>query len=120
VLYLLQSWVQTPFQLLILQALGGAAMGGVLASVSALLAALAPKDRFGAVYGIDTSVVAAANAVAPMLGAALTASWGFGAAFVGAATMYGLATMVVAGSLPPKRTVPSLRTEGEQTSIGGN
>jgi MFS transporter, DHA1 family, multidrug resistance protein len=92
----LQAWTSTPGQLLLLRTLGGVAAGGILASVSSLLAALTPKQRYGAVYGVDTSMMAAANAIAPMVGAALTASWGLSSAFLGAATMYGLATVVVA------------------------
>ena len=101
-MYGLQGFAQTPTQFLILRVINGAAMGGIVSSVSALLAALAPKDRFGAVYGVDTSLVAAANAVAPMVGAALTATWGLSAAFLGAAAMYGLATVVVAAAVPAK------------------
>jgi len=111
VLYSLQALVQTPLQLLVLRTLGGAAMGGIVASVSALLAALVPKDRFGAVYGVDTSMAAAANALAPMFGVALTANWGLPAAFLGASVMYGVATMMVAVAVPAKpedRTATSL------------
>jgi DHA1 family multidrug resistance protein-like MFS transporter len=100
VLFGLQAWATTPAQLLLLRVLGGVATGGILASVSSLLAALVPKQRFGAVYGVDTSMMAAANAIAPMLGAALTASWGLSSAFLGAAAMYGLATVVVATAVP--------------------
>lgn len=96
----LMARAQNPMQLLILRALGGAAMGGILASISALQAALAPKDRFGAVYGVDTTVVSAANAVAPMAGAALAASWGLSSVFLGAAAMYGVATVVIAAVVP--------------------
>jgi MFS transporter, DHA1 family, multidrug resistance protein len=96
----LQAWASTPTQLLILRTLGGAAAGGILAAVSSLLAALTPKQRYGAVYGVDTSMMAAANAIAPMVGAALTASWGLSSAFLGAAAMYGLATVVVATMVP--------------------
>jgi DHA1 family multidrug resistance protein-like MFS transporter len=99
-LYGLQGFAQTPTQFLILRMLNGAAMGGIVSSVSTLLAALAPKDRFGAVYGMDTSITAAANAMAPMVGAALTATWGLSSAFLGAAAMYGLATLVVATMIP--------------------
>jgi DHA1 family multidrug resistance protein-like MFS transporter len=91
-----------PTQLLILRTLGGVAMGGILASVSALQAALAPKHRFGAVYGVDTSAVSAANAMAPMIGVALAASWGLSSVFLGAAALYGLATIVVAAAVPRK------------------
>ena len=100
--YGLQGYAQTPTQFLILRVLNGAAMGGIVSSVSTLLAALAPKDRFGAVYGVDTSITAAANAVAPMVGAALTATWGLSAAFLGAAAMYGLSTLVVAAAVPAR------------------
>lgn len=103
VLFGLMAGVHTPMQLLILRALGGAVMGGILASISALQASLAPKDRFGAVYGVDTSVVAAANAAAPMIGAGLAAGWGLSSVFLGAAAMYGVATAVVAAVVPGKK-----------------
>jgi DHA1 family multidrug resistance protein-like MFS transporter len=108
-LYVLQGWSQTTTQFLILRALNGVAMGGVVAATSALLAELAPRDRFGAVYGINTSLTAAANAFAPMIGAALTARWGLSSAFLGAGAMYGLATLVVAAAVPGKKGEPSAR-----------
>jgi MFS family permease len=102
VLYGAQATVQTTTQLLVLRVLSGIVMGGILASVSAMQAALAPKGRYGAVYGVDTSLVAAANAISPMIGAALTASFGLTSVFVGAAVIYALATIVVAAAVPPK------------------
>jgi len=110
--YGLQGFAQTPTQFLIMQVINGVAMGGIVSSVSSLLAALAPKDRFGAVYGVDTSLVAAANAVAPMVGAALTATWGLSAAFLGAAAMFGAATIVVATSVPAKASQSHKDAEG--------
>jgi len=98
--------VQTPTQLLILRALGGAAMGGIVASTSALQARLVPKDRFGAVYGVDTSVVAVANAAAPMIGAVLAASYGLPSVFLGAAALYGVATLVVSVAVPGNENAP--------------
>jgi DHA1 family multidrug resistance protein-like MFS transporter len=100
VLYSLQGLVNSTTQFLVLRVLAGAFMGGIVAATSALLAELAPKDRFGAVYGINTSLTAAANAIAPMVGAALTASWGLSFAFFGAAALYGLATVVIALLVP--------------------
>jgi len=91
-----------PTQVLVLRTLSGAAMGGILAAVSALLAALAPKDRFGAVYGVDTTMVSAANAMAPMIGAGLAASWGLPSVFLGAAALYGVGMAVVATTVPGK------------------
>lgn len=102
VLFGLMATAQTPMQLLVLRMLGGAVMGGILASISALQATLAPKNRFGAVYGVDTSAVAVANAAAPMIGAGLAAGWGLHSVFLGAAAMYGLATVAVVSAVPGK------------------
>jgi DHA1 family multidrug resistance protein-like MFS transporter len=99
-LYAVQAWVQTPMQLLALRVASGVAMGGILASVSSLQAALAPKGRYGAVYGVDTSMVAAANAISPMIGAALTATFGLTSVFYGAAVIYALATVIVLVVVP--------------------
>jgi DHA1 family multidrug resistance protein-like MFS transporter len=102
VLYALQAGVQTVGQLMILRTIAGLASGGILASVSALLAALAPRGRYGAVYGVNTSMVAAANAIAPMIGAAMTARWGLRSVFLGAAVMYGAAILIAAFALPAR------------------
>jgi len=98
--YVPQFFVTTPTQLLVFQAGVGLAMGGTLAMVSAMLAALAPEGRQGAVYGVDASVVSAANAVGPMLGASLAAGLGLRSVFLCAAAVFGLAALVVAGLVP--------------------
>jgi DHA1 family multidrug resistance protein-like MFS transporter len=99
VLYVPQFFVTTPWQLLILQGAVGLTMSGVLASTSALLANLAPEGRQGAVYGVDASVVSAANAVGPMLGASIAAVVGLRAPFLltagGLALAAGLAWLLV-------------------------
>ena len=82
ILYVPQFFVTTPWQLLILQGAVGLVMSGVLASTSALFANLAPEGRQGAVYGVDASVVSAANAVGPMLGASIAATVGLRAPFL--------------------------------------
>ena len=79
--YALQGFVSSWWQLLILQGAVGLVMSGVLASISALLATLAPEGRQGAVYGVDASIVSAANAVGPMLGASVAATAGLRAPF---------------------------------------
>ncbi|MBN1580847.1 MAG: MFS transporter [Anaerolineae bacterium] len=107
VLYVMQAFVQTTTQLMVLRMFSGLAMGGIVASVSALQAALVPKQRFGAVYGIDTSLVAAANAIAPMVGAALTTTWGLSAAFVGTAVVYALTTVIIAVAVPRRQNRPA-------------
>ena len=90
-IYLPQFFVTNPWQLLILQALLGLVMSGVLASISALLANLAPEGHQGAVYGVDSSAVSAANAVGPMLGASVAAAVGLRMPFLLAAGAFFLA-----------------------------
>ena len=87
-LYVPQFFVTMPWQLLVLQGQLGLVMSGVLASISALLATLAPEGRQGAVYGVDASVVAMANAVGPMLGATVAATLGLRAPFLLAAGLF--------------------------------
>jgi DHA1 family multidrug resistance protein-like MFS transporter len=93
--YIPQFFVTTPFQLLILQAVAGAIMGGGLAAMGALLANLSPKGRQGAVYGLDCSIVAAANGLGPMTGAVMAVGLGLRAPFLLAAGIYGLAALMV-------------------------
>jgi DHA1 family multidrug resistance protein-like MFS transporter len=120
VLFGLQAWVRTPIQFLVLRVLASVATGGIVAAASSLLAALAPKNRFGAVYGVNTSIMAAASAIAPMLGAALTASWGLSSAFLGAAALYGLATVGVATVIPGRGgEAESSTTEARRTQREG-
>jgi DHA1 family multidrug resistance protein-like MFS transporter len=98
-LYIPQFFAGTPTQLLILQGVVGVALGGILASVSATLAGLAPEGRQGTVYGVDASAVSVANAIAPMAGAAIAAGLGLRFIFLCAAGIFALAALGVAGSL---------------------
>jgi DHA1 family multidrug resistance protein-like MFS transporter len=97
VVYVPQFLVTTPVQLLILQAAAGAAMGGGLAAIGALLANLSPEGREGAVYGLDWSVVSAASGLGPIIGTAVAIGLGLRAPFLFAAGVYGLAALMVAG-----------------------
>jgi DHA1 family multidrug resistance protein-like MFS transporter len=109
VLYVPHFFVTAPWQLLILQAAVGLVMSGVMASLSALLANLAPEGHQGAVYGVDASVVSAANAVGPMLGASVAAALGLRAPFVLAAgalfLSFGMAWALV--PRPERKTGPT-------------
>jgi DHA1 family multidrug resistance protein-like MFS transporter len=102
--YMPQFFVTTPVQLLILQAAAGAAMGGGLAAIGALLANLSPKGRQGAVYGLDWSVVSAANGLGPITGAVVAMGLGLRASFLFAAAVYGLAVLMVMGALIANRS----------------
>jgi DHA1 family multidrug resistance protein-like MFS transporter len=96
VLYAPQFLVTTPTQLLILQSAAGVTMGGILASVSATLANLAPEGRQGAVYGIDSSARSLSNAIAPLAGAAIAADLGLRFTFLCAAGIFALAALGMA------------------------
>jgi DHA1 family multidrug resistance protein-like MFS transporter len=103
ILYVPQFFVTTPWQLLILQGAVGLVMSGVLASISALLARLAPDGRQGAVYGVDASVVSTANAIGPMLGASIAAAIGLRAPFLLTAGALALAAGLVFALVPRTR-----------------
>jgi len=100
--YAPQFFVTTPMQLLVLQAGAGLAMGGTLSAVSAMLASMSPQGRQGAVYGLDSSAVSAANAMGPMLGAFLAASLGLRYAFLCAAGTCSLAALGVLVLVPSR------------------
>jgi DHA1 family multidrug resistance protein-like MFS transporter len=76
-----QGLASNVWQLLILQALSGAAIGGITPSLSALLGRYTATGNEGAVYGLDSSIVSAARAVAPLVGALVVGPFGYGAAF---------------------------------------
>jgi len=94
VLYLLQSLVTAGWQLLGLQALAGVALGGIVPSISALLARHTQAGEEGAVYGLDNSIGSGARALAPMLGVGVAAYFGLRATFVTAALLYLAAGLV--------------------------
>jgi len=94
-LYGAQFFVTTPLHLLILQGILGLAVGGIVASIGAMLANLAPEGRQGVVYGLDATAVSAAKALGPMTGAAIVASLGLRPNFLCAAIIFGLMALGV-------------------------
>jgi len=95
VMYLLQSMVSGVLQLLLLHSLAGLAMGGILTSLSSALAGAAPKGYEGVVFGLDSSVVSVANAIGPMAGGAIAASWGLRMSFAVAAGGFALTVVLL-------------------------
>lgn len=107
-LYLPQALVREPWQLLALQALSGAAWGGITPALSALLARFTATGSEGAVYGLDSSLVAAARAVAPLAGALIVSAFDLRAIFVATAIAYGLIAAIAALRLPdPQPAAPA-------------
>ena len=98
--YLPQYWVSAVWQLLILQALVGAAAGGVMPVLSALLNHYTTPGEEGAAFGFDNSVTALSRAVAPMLGAALVLIGGYRILFIAGAGLLGLTALLAYWKLP--------------------
>lgn len=88
VFYFPQTIVGDVWQLLFLQALTGIAAGGIIAAPSALLARYTEHGEEGAVYGLDNAVVAAARAVAPLVGAIVAMMFGLRGAFAASGIMF--------------------------------
>lgn len=99
-LFLPQGQVNSVWQLLVLLALSGVAMGGVVPTISALLAHYTLPGEECATYGLDNSISAAGNAVAPAVGGLLAGLFGHPAAFTGTGLLLLAAAGIAAASLP--------------------
>jgi DHA1 family multidrug resistance protein-like MFS transporter len=117
--YALQAAVTNTFQLILLQFCVGIAFSGTISSLTALLATLAPEGRQGAIYGVDTSVVSAANALGPMLGASLAVALGNRATFLLAAGVLALSTVLVGWFLPERQPETESAAQPAPASRGG-
>jgi DHA1 family multidrug resistance protein-like MFS transporter len=106
--YIGQFFVTQPWQLLLLQALTGAAIGGVTPALSALLNNYTQPGQEGAVYGLDSSVAAAARAVAPLIGTGIAIWIGLPGAFAMAGLCFLLTAAIAIRWLPDyKALLPS-------------
>jgi MFS family permease len=105
--YVPQAWVHNPLQLGVLQMASGFLMAGVLASVAALLANLVPEGRHGAVYGVNTTIVAVANALAPTAGAGLAIWLGLSPLFYVAAGFFAVGGVMTWLFMPRPAEAPT-------------
>lgn len=101
--YFPQVFVTQAWQLLVLQALAGAGIGGVLPTISALLSGYTQPGQEGAVYGLDNSVVAAARSVAPLVGTGVALWFGLQTTFVVAGLLFLATALLVVRWLPEYR-----------------
>jgi len=83
-----QSLVTNAVQLTLLQIAAGLVMAGVLVAVTALLATYSSDGRQGVTFGVNTSIVGGANALAPLLGASAAVWCGLRSIFVVAAGLF--------------------------------
>jgi DHA1 family multidrug resistance protein-like MFS transporter len=110
----LQAFVRNPIQLLVLRTVGGALIGGCEPSINAMIAVRADKSRQGVIFGLNSSMNAGGMAVGPMIGAVLSAGFGYAFAFFGGAAVLLAAAIgartvkrvgAAANELEPSRTV---------------
>jgi DHA1 family multidrug resistance protein-like MFS transporter len=106
-MYLPQSLVEKGWQLLVLYALVGVGLGGIIPSVNALLAHYTLPGEEGAVYGLDNSIRAGARSLAPMLGSGLALWFGLRGTFVATTLVFVGAGFLAYWRLPKHRGVPS-------------
>lgn len=90
-----QAFVNSPNWLIAWQFCSGFAMGGTIATLTALLARLTPKGREGVVFGLDSSAMAVSNAIGPLAGAGAAAAYGLRAPFLLTAGMMWVGAIVI-------------------------
>ena len=113
-LYLPLSLVFEGWQILVLFALVGVAMGGVIPGISALLSSYTEAGEEGSVYGLDNSIQAGARSIAPLLGSAVALWFGLRGTFVATGVILLLASGLAAWRLPRPKTIvkaPITQTE---------
>jgi DHA1 family multidrug resistance protein-like MFS transporter len=99
-MYLPQSAVNEGWQLLLLYALVGVGLGGIIPSIGALLANYTPQGEEGAVYGLDNSIRSGARSLAPMLGSAVAVWVGLRGTYVATAFIFLFAALFALWRLP--------------------
>jgi len=102
-----QSFVSTPFQLLILRAVQGIFMGGIMPTANALLAGSVAPERRGTIFGLSTSAQSIGRALGPTVGAAVAGIWGMSTAFWVPAIVFGLVAWMLSIFVPADRPTPS-------------
>ncbi len=100
IIYLLQATVNNIIPLILLQFCVGFALAGSISALTAMLATLSPEGQTGSVFGVSTSVAAAANAIGPMMGASVAVAMGNRATFVLASAVFMLAVVLIGLFLP--------------------
>jgi DHA1 family multidrug resistance protein-like MFS transporter len=99
-MYLPQSIVDKGWQLLVLYALVGVGLGGIIPSVNALLARYTHSGAEGSVYGLDNSIRAGARSLAPMIGSGLAVWFGLRGTFVATTLVFIIAGFLAYWRLP--------------------
>jgi DHA1 family multidrug resistance protein-like MFS transporter len=100
VLYFPQGLVTEGWQLLLLFAIVGIAMGGIIPGISAMLSGFSSPGMEGAVYGLDNSIQAAARSIAPLLGSGVALWFGLRGTFAATGLVFVFAGLMALWRLP--------------------
>lgn len=114
VFFIPQIFITSYWQLLILYTLTGASIGGLLPSLSALLAKNSPKGTEGSVYGFDNSIVSAGRAAAPLIGSSVAVAFSYRSAFAVSGLIFFCAAVIAVFVYSPR---VRLQQEKETVSI---
>jgi DHA1 family multidrug resistance protein-like MFS transporter len=109
--YLPQASVNAVWQLVVLQALAGVALGGIIPSIAALLANYVSSGHEGAVYGLDNSINAAGRSVAPLIGGMIAGWLGLRATFLSTGVVFLLTAIISFIWLPNNNPEPDIAAE---------
>ncbi|HHX64410.1 MAG TPA: multidrug efflux MFS transporter [Chloroflexi bacterium] len=90
-----QAYVTNAIQLLVLRAIQGVFIGGIIPTANALLAHSTEASRRGTVFGFSTGIQAGGRAIAPIAGAAVASSFGMSRVFLMTAGLFGVITVLV-------------------------
>jgi DHA1 family multidrug resistance protein-like MFS transporter len=96
------AFVTDGWQLLVLQAIQGAALGAMGPALSSLLARYTTVGDSGAVFGLDSSITAGSRAIAPLLGAATVTLFGLRGLFVFIGISLLIALLITFIAIPEK------------------
>lgn len=107
--YIPQVFVMEVWQLLLMQALAGLAIGGLMSAPSALLASYTDTGEEGATYGIDNAITSGARAAAPLIGAGVAAVFGLRGTFAASAVLFLLIFAFSYLYMPQDRVAPQVR-----------
>jgi len=97
-----QAMVTNVTQLLVLRALQGVCMGGIMPTANALLARSVSPSRRGITFGMASSAQAGGRALGPILGASVANAWGMNSAFLVTAGVFGAISVLVATMVHPE------------------
>ena len=93
--YVLHLFVRTPVWILPLQVVTGLALGSLITITRTWLSAVAVAGQEGTAYGLESSSMSFAFALAPLIGSVLAAQFSLRLSLVGAAVLFVVAAITV-------------------------